>query len=42
MTREEIINEFNSSNVADLAREEDTTKPEKIESMSEPEGKLTQ
>lgn len=42
MTREEIINEFNSSNVADLAREGDSSKPEKIESMGESEGKLTQ
>ena len=42
MTREEIINEFNSSNVAELAREGDITKPEKIESTSESEGKLTQ
>ena len=42
MTREEIINEFNSSNAAELAREGDITKPEKIEPMGESEGKLTQ
>ena len=43
MSREEIINEFNSSNrCSELAKEEDITKPEGIESMGETGEKLTQ